>query len=70
MKLFHIFFGARRWLLYVPLLLAASLETTGTSKFELVGFAQLLCGLGIPYWLAYWLSDGFEGIEVRPFNSW
>lgn len=70
MKFFHIFFGARRWLLYVPLLLAALLENSGTSRFELLGFFQLLCVFGFPYWLAYWLSDGFEGIEVRPFNSW
>lgn len=70
MKLFHFLFGSRRWLLCVPVVIAALLENTGTAKFDFLSFVQLLCGLGVPYWLAYWLSDGFEGIEVRPFNSW
>ena len=50
-------FGQRRWLAWLPVPAAALL-----SGGSLGGFFDMLLGgciLWVPYWLAYWLSDGF-----------
>ena len=57
MNIIKRLFGQRRWLAWLPVPAAALL-----SGGSLGGFFDMLLGgciLWVPYWLAYWLSDGF-----------
>jgi len=57
MNIIQRLFGQRRWLAWLPVPAAAML-----SGGSLGGFFDMLLGgciLWVPYWLAYWLSDGF-----------
>ncbi|WP_459203450.1 hypothetical protein ACQVRV_00290 (plasmid) [Ralstonia pseudosolanacearum] len=51
-------FARRRWMLWLPVLIAglASASVQEFGKFFVGGLV-----LWIPYWLAWWLSDGFRG---------
>lgn len=61
-------FGARRWMLLLPLPMAFLL-----SDHTLFSFWQMLVGgviFWIPFWLAWWLSDGFSGFtEPASFDD-
>ena len=73
MNIIKRLFGQRRWLAWLPVPAAALLSGGSLSDF----FAMLLggCIWWGPFWLAYWLSDGFTtfseysgspGIVVTP----
>jgi len=70
MNIFRFFLGGRRWALYMPYLVAYVLADTRAADFSYWWIARVGTALGIPFWLAYWLSDAFKSVEVRPFNTW
>ena len=54
----------RRWILWVPVVVSALV-----SRGDPAEFGMLLVGgiyFWIPYWLAWWLSDGFKGLSTWP----
>ena len=58
--------AARRWMLWAPVPVA--LVLCGGSVTD---FGKILVGslpLRIPFWLAWWLSDGFETVTVGGGN--
>ena len=70
MRVFQFLLGGRRWALYLPFLLAYFVARDDRSAMDISMFVGTSCFFGFPYWLAYWLSDAFRDVEVRPFNSW
>lgn len=61
-RILRALFGRRRWLMWLPVPAAAVLDHGSIS-----GYFTLLVGCGplwIAYWLACWLSDGFENVTV------
>ena len=61
-RILHWLFGRRRWLLWLPVPAAAVLE-----HGSIPGYFTVLVGcspLWVVYWLACWLSDGFENVTV------
>ena len=79
MKLAKRLLGGRRWMLWLPVLVAG-LGSGG----ELAMFGKILVGgvlFWVPFWLAWWLSDGFRGLYlgrcsisvsggVSPWTGW
>ncbi len=70
MRVFQFLVGGRRWALYLPFLVALYFARSNPEHFSFWWVAQVGIYFGVPYWLAYWLSDAFRDVEVRPFNSW
>jgi hypothetical protein len=64
MRFLRCLFSRRRWMLWLPLPISFALVGSDLSSLP----AMLVGGLfmWIPYWFAWWLSDGFEGYsEMR-----
>lgn len=60
-------FSRRRWMLWLPLPAAAALAATNDNF--LASYIPMLVGgliLWVPFWLAWWLSDGFRGMSQWP----
>lgn len=62
MKILHKLFSNRRWLLWLPAAPVAALGVSNPAHLPafLVGGALL----SAPYWLAWWLSDGFATVSL------
>lgn len=56
-------FGKRRWMLWLPIPIAA-LFADGSGEFLPMLVGGLI--LWVPFWLAWWLSDGFRGMSQWP----
>ena len=70
MNIFRFFLGGRRWALFLPFLVAYVLVRSSSYPMSFGVVTETSLFLGVPYWLGYWLSDGFRNVEVRPFNTW
>lgn len=61
MRLLHQLFSKRRWLLWLP---AAPVLFGASDLAELPALVVGGAVLSIPYWLAWWLSDGFTNVVL------
>jgi len=67
MRLTKMLFSRRRWMLWLPLPAAAAFSASGGNF--LADYIPMLGGgliFWIPFWLAWWLSDGFKGMSKWP----
>lgn len=54
----------RRWMLWLPVCLSC---WAAWPNWQLIPAHFLAgCVFGIPFWLAWWLSDGFKGMSKWP----
>lgn len=63
MKLLQKLLFRRRWMLWLPVPVAA-LMSNGIAEFAGICFGGLF--LWIPFWFAWWLSNGFKGMSKWP----
>lgn len=64
MRLRKILFSRRRWMLWLPVL--ASVWLAAPDWHHIPAMLVGGCIVWIPFWLAWWLSDGFKGMSKWP----
>jgi hypothetical protein len=61
-------FGQRRWMLWLPV--PASVWLAVPDWHHIPAMLVGGCIFWIPFWLAWWLSDGFKGMSKWPTGVW
>jgi len=64
MKMIKTLFSQRRWMPWLPV--PASIWLTAPDWHHVPATLVGGCIVWIPFWLAWWLSDGFEGMSQWP----